>query len=44
VNALAFIKQGLFNDMLNESILIDKVDMHIALELGSDLIEIGKLR
>jgi hypothetical protein len=29
--------------MTLESLVIDKVDMHIALELGSDLIEIGKL-
>jgi hypothetical protein len=32
----------MFKNMINESIVIDKVDMHIALELATDLIELGK--
>ncbi len=35
-------KSGIFKNAVNEAIVIDKVDMHIALELGSDLIELGK--
>jgi hypothetical protein len=40
--ALLLFKTHTFKSMVNEAIVIDKVDMHIALELGSDLIELGK--
>ena len=39
--ALALFKTGVFKNTINESIVIDKVDMHMALELGGDLIELG---
>mmetsp|Transcript_20559 Transcript_20559/g.19537 ORF Transcript_20559/g.19537 Transcript_20559/m.19537 type:complete len:163 (+) Transcript_20559:366-854(+) len=40
--ALALFENGLFKNMVLESIFVDKVDMHLAMNLGEDLVSLGK--
>ena len=39
--ALSILRSGQLKNAVLESIFIDKIDMHIALEQGGDLVEIG---
>ncbi len=39
--ALALFKQGAFKNTVLEAIIIDKVDMHHALDLSGDLSDLG---
>jgi hypothetical protein len=40
--ATALLKKGLFKNLVCHSIIVDKIDMHIALDLSSDLKEIAE--